>query len=98
MIEKLLEDRIKSILEIGEISTEDLIKCYVTVWAEKEKKVLPDGLRKSEFLSNPNATILLELDPKSFFLALSKPFFDVSSSYGIFPLLRRILSAVRWYL
>lgn len=83
MIERLLEERIKNILEVDGISTEDLIKCYVTVWAEKEKKVLPDGLRKSEFLSNPNATILLELDPKSFFLALSKPFFDVSSSYGI---------------
>lgn len=83
MIERLLEDRIKNVLEMGEISTEDLIKCYVTVWAEKEKKVLPDDLKKPEFLSNPKASILLELDPKSFFLALSKPFFDVSSSYEI---------------
>ena len=35
MIEKLLEERIKGILDLGEISTEDLIKCYLTIWAEK---------------------------------------------------------------
>ena len=41
MIERLLEDRIKSILELEEISTEDLIKCYITVWAEKEEMNFP---------------------------------------------------------
>ena len=83
MIERLLEVRIKNILEVDGISTEDLIKCYVTVWAEKEKIALPEDLKNQEFLTNPNATILLELDPKSFFLALSKSFLDVASSYVI---------------
>ena len=83
MIEKLLEERIKGILDLGEISTEDLIKCYLTIWAEKEKMAIPKDLEKPGFLSSPNASILLDLDPKSFFLSLPELFFDVASSYEI---------------
>ena len=83
MIEKLLEERIKGILDLGEISTEDLIKCYLSIWAEKEKMAIPKDLEKPGFLSSPNASILLDLDPKSFFLSLPELFFDVASSYEI---------------
>ena len=83
MIEKLLEERIKGILDFGEISTEDLIKCYLSIWAEKEKMAIPKDLEKPGFLSSPNASILLDLDPKSFFLSLPELFFDVASSYAI---------------